>query len=263
MAAKTLKQIIDSSGRSNVLQKIQLYVVKDLDKKLATETAIITQADKGKTIVIIYSKEYSENAHSFLTANNFNTLTEDPTEKFQKLIYKTMQESNLIIDKRQVKYLTQMKAAPPKLKAQLKLHKIGIPIRPVINNRTASAYKLAQHLTRILNQYITLYNRYTVTSSINFANDLTNLKIHENHRLITFNIKDLYVNIPITETLNIVKAKLLQNDDIQIMHQIISLLKAVLTQNYFTFQQRIYQPEHGISMGSPLSGLIAEIFLQY
>jgi len=65
------------------------------------------------------------------------------------------------------------------------------------------------------------------------------------------------------ETLIIVKAKLLQNNDIQITHQILSLLKAVLTQNYFTFQQRIYQPEQGISVGSPLSGLIAEIFLQH
>jgi len=45
------------------------------------------------------------------------------------------------------------------------------------------------------------------------------------------------------ETLIIVKAKLLQNNDIQITHQILSLLKAVLTQNHFTFQQRIYQPE--------------------
>jgi putative IMPACT (imprinted ancient) family translation regulator len=78
------------------------------------------------------------------------------------------------------------------------------------------------------------------------------LEIHENHRLVTFYIKDLYVNIPITETLNIVKAKLQQNNDIQITYQILSLLKAVLTQIYFTFQQRIYQPEQGISMVSPL-----------
>jgi hypothetical protein len=39
-------------------------------------------------------------------------------------------------------------------------------------------------------------------------------------------------------------------------------LRAVLSQNYFTFQQKIYQPEQGISMGSPISSLIAEIFLQ-
>ena len=102
-----------------------------------------------------------------------------------------------------------MKPAPPKLKAQLKLHKIGIPIRPVINNRTTPAYKLAKHLTRILDQYITLHNRYTVTNSINLAKDLTHLKIHENYRLITFNIKDLYVNIPVAETLNIVKCTII------------------------------------------------------
>ena len=143
------------------------------------------------------------------------------------------------------------------------MHKIGIPIRPVINNRTAPAYKLANHLTKILDQYITLYNRYTVTNSINLANDLTHLKIHENHRLITFDIKDLYVNIPVAETLNIIKAKLLQNNDSRITHQILSLLRVVLTQNYFGFQQSIYQPEQGISMGSPLSGLIVEIFPQH
>jgi len=53
-----------------------------------------------KTIVIINSKEYSEKVHSFLNANNFNILTKDPTEKFHTLIHKTMQESNLIIDKK-------------------------------------------------------------------------------------------------------------------------------------------------------------------
>jgi len=84
MAAKKKKQIIDSAGRSNVLQKRQLYVVKELNKNIATENEIITQADKGKTLVIIYSKEYSVEVQSFLTANNFNSLVKDPTEKFKK-----------------------------------------------------------------------------------------------------------------------------------------------------------------------------------
>jgi hypothetical protein len=53
-------------------------VIKELNKKLTIENAIVTQADKGKTIVIIDSKEYSKKVHSFLIANNFNTLTIDP-----------------------------------------------------------------------------------------------------------------------------------------------------------------------------------------
>jgi len=106
-------------------------------------------------------------------------------------------------------------------------------------------------------------NHYNVVNSSILTNDLTKLKINENHRMITFDIKDLYVYIPIDETINIIKTKLLQNNNPQITHQILSLLKVVLSQNYFTFQQKIYQPEQGVSMGSPISSLIAEIFLQH
>jgi len=43
----------------------------------------------------------------------------------------------------------------------------------------------------------------------------------------------------------------------------LSLLKVILSQNYFMFQQKIYQPAQGNSVGSPFSSLIAEIFLQH
>jgi hypothetical protein len=127
LATNKLKQISNSTNQ-NATQKRQLYVMKKLNQKLATENAIITQADKGKTIVIINTEEYSNKIHTFLATNNFNTLTRDPTNKYQKLIIKTMQECKMIIDKRQIKYLMQKKPSPPTLKAQLKLHKIDIPI---------------------------------------------------------------------------------------------------------------------------------------
>ena len=81
--------------------------------------------------------------------------------------------------------------------------------------------------------------------------------------MITFDIKELYVNIPIDETINFLKTKLLEHSNTQITHQIIALLKVTLSQNYFTFQQNIYQPEQGVAMGSPISRLVAEIFLQH
>jgi hypothetical protein len=218
LATNKLKQIISSTNQQNATQKRQLHVMKKPKHKLATEKAIITQADKGKTVVIISSDEYSKKIHTFLTTNNFRTLTRDTTDRYQKRILKTIQECNLIIDKRQTKYLTQKEPSPPALKAQIKLHKTDIPIRPVINNSSAPSYKLAKHLTKILNQYITLNNHYKVTNSTNLAHDLIKLKIHENHKMITFDIKDLYVNIPIHETLNILKIKLSENNNTQITH---------------------------------------------
>jgi hypothetical protein len=49
-----------------------------------------------------------------------------------------------------------------------------------------------------------ILRHYNVTNSTNLANDLTKLEIHENHRMITLDIKDLYVNIPTDETLDII-----------------------------------------------------------
>jgi len=95
------------------------------------------------------------------------------------------------------------------------------------------------------------------------ATDLTNLKINENHKLITYDIKDLYVNIPKEETQTITKSRLLKSNDTQIMQQIITPMRLVLSQNHFTFHNKVYQPEKGFFMGSPISSTIAEIFLQY
>jgi len=79
---------------------------------------------------------------------------------------------------------------------------------------------------------------------------------------MTFDIKDLFVNIPIKETLTITKTLLSQYSNEQITKQIITIPEIILQQNYFSFQDNIYQPAKGISMGSPISNTIAEIFLQ-
>ena len=99
------------------------------------------RADKGKTIVIINTDEYTEKLYTFLTENNFRTLQNDPTNEDHKHLQKTLQQCNLIINKRQIKQITQTKPQPPTRKAQLKLHKPGNPIRPVINNTNAPTLK--------------------------------------------------------------------------------------------------------------------------
>ena len=76
-------------------------------------------------------------------------------------------------------------------------------------------------------------------------------------------IKDLYVNIPITETIDTARTQLLKHTDPEITTQICRLLETILQQNYFLFQEQIYQHNKGITMGSSISGTIVEIFLQH
>ena len=67
--------------------------------------------------------------------------------------------------------------------------------------------------------------------------------------------------MPIDKAINATKTQLAKNDS-QTTNQITKLLEIILKQNYFMFQGQIYQPDEGEAMGSPMSGTIAEIFLQ-
>jgi SLT domain-containing protein len=68
---------------------------------------MITQPDKGKTIAVIYIEDYTKNLHTFLTKNNIHAIHYNPVKKDQKQIHKTLQQHDLIINKRQVKHLIQ------------------------------------------------------------------------------------------------------------------------------------------------------------
>ena len=68
--------------------------------------------------------------------------------------------------------------------------------------------------------------------------------------MMTYDIKDLHVNIPTEDTLMITKSLHLKHNDAQVTKQIIALLEVILHQNYCSFGNILYQPEKGVSMGS-------------
>jgi predicted CoA-binding protein len=259
MAAKKLKQIYNTHNT----HKRQCYILKNINYKLAKENAMIILADKRKATVIIYRHDYAKKVHTFLTDNNFHTLPDNPTNKDQIRIQKTAQQCDQIIHKLQIKYVTQKKPHPSTLTAQLKLHKPRVPIQLVVNNRTVPSYKMAKRLNDIINKHLLLDNHYTTHNSTSLANDLVKLTISDKHRLITLDIKDLYINIPLKETIDITRTRLLKHNNTQTTNQIITLLEVILRQNYFTFQEQIYQPNKGVAMGSPVSGTMAKICIQY
>ena len=139
LAAKKFEQIINKKYNYNVQYKRYSYIVKQIKNKLVTCNAMLTQADKGRTIVIITQNAYTGKVHTFLLTISPTCPKIQPqnTTTFYK---KTLQECNLIIDKQNIKYLLQKKPTPPTLKARIKLHKQDKPIRPVVNNTKSPIY---------------------------------------------------------------------------------------------------------------------------
>lgn len=119
--------------------------------------------------------------------------------------------------------LTLMNPSAPSMIALPKIHKANIPMRPIINYKTAPSYKLSKYLKTILKDTIDLENKHTIDNTMHLVNRLDDVEITENTRLVSFDIKDLYPSIPVTDTINIIHRTLLKKSkDNEFSKQLIS-----------------------------------------
>jgi hypothetical protein len=74
----TLKQNNNTYSKQNNAQQ-EAKILKSIQSKLRNNNAIITRADKGKSIVILPSQQYNLKLQDFIQNNNFKTTHTDPT----------------------------------------------------------------------------------------------------------------------------------------------------------------------------------------
>jgi hypothetical protein len=73
-------------------------------------------------------------------------------------------------------------------------------------------------------------------------------------------IKDLYTNLAIHNITNITKLWLDKNNNQGTnAKQILELIKVIINQNYFQYNDKYFKPIQGIAMGSPLSSTLARV----
>jgi len=114
-----------------------------------------------------------------------------------------------------------------------------------------------------IKEYINLPNKCTVENSNELAQELHKINITENHKIVALDIKDLYVNLPKQEIFQSTIFWLDRNNiNKKIKEQIIQLLNIIIEPNYFEYNNQFFRPKNGIALGSPISGTLAEIYLQ-
>lgn len=104
----------------------------------------------------------------------------------------------------------------------------------MINNTQAPSYEIAGFLNNRLKNYINLPDTYTTKKIHETAQGLHNIHMRENHKIITLDIKDLYVNLPTKGIIQSTRFWLHKNSiDTTIIEQVLHLLKVILKQNCF------------------------------
>ena len=75
--------------------------------------AVITKADKGNTLVIMYNSDYIKKDYEFITCNNIKRLKNDPTTKYTKRLNSVINECTTLFDKDTRRQIKQMKPRAP------------------------------------------------------------------------------------------------------------------------------------------------------
>lgn len=157
-----------------------------------------------------------------------------------------------------------MNPQTPKLYSLVKLHKKDYPIRPVVSFTSAPSYKLSKKLIEIINENTNFVAKFQIKNSYDLINKIQNIQLPNKTKLISFDVTNLFPNIPPQDTITLVEQLLNANHINYIKKQeILITLKTCLTQNYFEFNNTIYTNNKGLIMGNPLSPLLSEIFMNF
>ena len=100
-----------------------------------------------------------------------------------------------------------------------------------------------------------------------FIQQLQDKKLQPGEVITSFDVKALFTSVPVQPSIQIVKNRLQQDTTLpqrtaMSISQITSLLEFCLTHTYFLFQGKYYEQVQGAAVGSPISPLIANIFME-
>ena len=266
-AAHGIKQLYkqhSANKQCNSNQAIKEYhTLSQIKEKLKSNKAIITKADKGNSTVILYNKDYHDKVQDFIDNNNFTVLNKDPTTTFQNQVKATIKDCQITITKDNKTKPTSMNPTATNIRGLPKIHKAGYPIRPIINWRGAPAYKLAKYLTKLIQLHIPLPNAFNIKNAVHLIDDLLEIPHKQGIRLVSFDIENMYPNIPSNKLVHIIERISYENQlDDRISKELIKITRTVIEQNYFTFQNQNYSQKRDLAMGAPSSAMLSEVYLQ-
>ena len=271
-------------AKTKQLNYIDKEILKALNQLANMHNIVIKPADKNLGPVILTHRQYEtmcmehlSNSNTYEITNNFdpNKCYIDLESILEKHNMRYVQYANNS-NKRQkretqlARSICQLKNSPLLRNAYFycnpKMHKPGLVKkgRPIVSSINSVTYHTSIYLHNILSP-IMKYLNTTVESSQEALQRMQNITLTDNSQILCADVTSLYPSIPIDYGLSAVQKMLELVTQRQLMKINIALtmdlLKWVLTNNYFTFNNISYKQLTGTAMGTPVAPVYANIVL--
>ena len=229
---------------------------------------VILTADKGVVMIIMDKEDYNNKAQELLAQPAYRSIPKDPTNKMKaQLITKLRKiKKETSLDEGTYKAMYPTGCVLPKFYELPKIHKTGNPLRPIVSGRGLVTYGVAKVLSKVLKPLV-CKSPHHIQSTRDFVSRAKGLTLQLRECLSSYDVTSLFTSVPIDPALNIIK-DLLEKDDklndrtVLSVQKIIELLGFCLHNTYFSFQNTFYEQVEGVAMGSPVSPIVANLYME-
>ena len=160
-------------------------------------------------------------------------------------------------------------SSPGKFYGTAKMHKLSLngkvddlPLRPIVSNINTATYNLAKFLSNLLAPL--LESEYTVKNTKNFVDNIKKENIQKDYKMVSFDVKSLFTNVPLDRTINIILKRIYDQAELLTFltrSELKEMLLLCTKKIHFTFNGKTYIQTDGVAMGLPLGPVLADIFM--
>ena len=235
----------------------------------ADKSHMVLTANKDVALVVIDKIDYIKKAKELLQdTSTYRTIQGDPISRLKNrlinILKKVKAESGMQDNIYRKMYPTG--TSPPKFYGLQKIHKKNIPLRSIVSSIGSVSYGVAKELARIIKP-LRGCSQHHVHNSTQFADEIKKIKLEEGECIASYDVTALFTSIPVPSALDIIRSKLEQDADLSTRtsmtaDNILELLSSCLNNTYFVFQEVFYEQTKGAGMGSPISPIVANVFME-
>ena len=134
-------------------------------------------------------------------SNTYKEIKSDPTEKQSRTFHREIKK---LLKNREdlVKQFSTQNPSTPYLYGLIKTHKPNNPLRPIISSVGSVTYKLSKWLVKLLSPFVGTVSDSFVLNSEDLVSKLKSLQISYPYKLVSFDVKSLFTNVPVEDILN-------------------------------------------------------------
>ena len=242
----------------NVSQIITKDHKEALDNLRKNQDILICKPDKGTGIVLLDKDDYVTKMNTIL--NDETKFRKMPNEKdrtptIEKSLSKVLSriKQNGFIDSTTFERVRPTGTSIPRLYGLPKVHKQGVPLRPILDMTNSPYHGLAKWLVALLSPIRREIATHSLKDTFHFVNSISNVGMH-NTKMLSLDVSSLFTNVPLDETIEYL-CEYIEKNDKQIGLPIPDLKQLLYfcTKNVqFLFNNQIYRQRDGVAMGSPL-----------